>query len=150
MLDYRMHTGTMDKKSVDFLNTYPMFGTEELGWINDRFYRNPFEKVHMEYLTEHGFDKSGNFDVVDQDKAEDPVTRAIIAIFHPSYYVSIYGEDRGPIGEEEARAFLRWVNPYWEKWVRREYPEKAGEWIVEPPTEWYSAAELLDDDMDTL
>jgi hypothetical protein len=149
MLDYSMHTGTMDRESVDFLNRYPMFSTEESGWINDRFYRDPFDKLYTEYLAEHGFDIRGR-QVTDRDKAEDPVTRAIIAIFQPSYYKAVYGRDRAPIGEEEARAFLRWVDPYWKKWVRQRYPEKADEWIVEPPTEWYSAAELLDDDMDTL
>jgi hypothetical protein len=137
----------MDKEFVDLVNAHPAFGMSRDCYIMRDFWDDGFRRSMIDYLYEHGFYGPGRR-VTDRDMLlSDPAAQAMIAIWYPDRYRDIFER---PVGEDGAVALLREIQPKWEDWLRREHPEKLEEWRGEVPRAWSTAAQLLDDEMDTL
>lgn len=135
------------RENVDLVNSHPAFGKYRDCYVDSKFWSNGgFGLVVKEYLGRRGYEW---FDgtVTDRDTLNsDPVARVALAIWRELDYRGMF--DR-PATKDEVRKFLEWFHPVWAEWAKDNRPgdlEECGSGF----STWATAAQLLDDEMDTL
>ena len=135
------------RENADLINSHPAFGKYRGCYVDTRFWNRgdgDFSAVVEEYLERHGYDwfaDSFAESVTDRERLNsDTPAKVILAIWKEQEYPRIFG---GPATEGEIREFLGWFHPIWAEWAKENRPG-------ELDSTWATAAQLLDDEMDTL